>query len=208
MPAMKPACRFAHSRNSGGSNHTRRPPERRYDSAIQSVQQTSAKVNTCGRVPSTGSAARAPEGQSDASTTGPAPRRRPRSTVATMRAPGDEAHQHGDQEQASDRREGGEDRLGQPFVRNQRIAERRVGEQLAGRDLVVGDDPVAEPDVPPDIRVAQRVETDGAAQEQGRRQQRAARIRKPGEQASRRPGAAGRGWRWRGADEGCHASAA
>ena len=84
MPAMKPACRFAQTRNSGGSNQSRRPPERRYDSAIQSVQQTSAKVKTCGRVPSTGSAVRAPSANPSARTTGPTPRSRPRSSVAPI----------------------------------------------------------------------------------------------------------------------------
>ena len=33
MPAMKPACRFAHSRKRGGSNQMRRPPERIRDPA-------------------------------------------------------------------------------------------------------------------------------------------------------------------------------
>ena len=92
-------------------------------------------------------------------------------------APGDEPHQHGHEEQSPDRSEGGEDRLRQPFVRNQRIAECRVGEQLAGRNLVVGDDPVAEPDMPPDIRVAQRVETDG--RRSGAAPRRAARCADP-----------------------------
>src|ERR1700680_2142157 len=70
MPAMNPAWRFAQTRNSGGNSHRRRPPERRYDSAIQSVQQTSAKVNTWGRVPSTGSATRAPRAKTTARMTG------------------------------------------------------------------------------------------------------------------------------------------
>ena len=139
------------------------PPCRRSadtNSAIQSVQQTSANVKTCGRVPSTGSADARAERESDGEDHWPgaakpaAQQRREQALHATS------AHQHGHEEEPADRGESGEDRLRQPLVRDQRIAERGVGEQLAGGDLVVGDDPVAEADVPPDIGIAQRIEPD------------------------------------------------
>ena len=67
---------------------------------------------------------------------------------------------------------------------DERIPERRVGEQLAGRDLVVGDDPVAEPDVPPDVGVAERIEPDRRQRGSGRR--RAALVEDPQSHADTR----------------------
>ena len=73
--------------------------------------------------------------------------------------------------------------LGQPLVRNQRIAESGVREQLAGGDLMVGDDPVAEPDMPPDVRVAQRIEPDSTGEDEDRAEQRPAWVREPRDDA-------------------------
>ena len=124
------------------------------------------------------------------------------------RAPRDQSHQHGHQEEAADCGESGEDGLRQPFVRDQWIAECGVGEELAGGDLVVGDDPIPEANVPPDIGVAQRVETDAAGEHENRCQQGPTRIRQPGIHPA---APVGRLWcrcRFDGADQGCHSSAA
>ena len=69
-------------------------------------------------------------------------------------------------------------------MRNQRIAERGVRKELAGGDLVVSDDPIAEVDVPPDIRIAQGIEADSAGEDQDSREQRSAQVRDPGEQTA------------------------
>ena len=89
----------------------------------------------------------------------------------------------GDEEQAADCRKRREDRLRQPLVGDERIAERGVCEQLACRDLVVGDDPVAEADVPPHVGIAQRIEPDGACEDQDRGEQRPAWVREPRDEA-------------------------
>ena len=94
-------------------------------------------------------------------------------------APGDEPHEHGHGEEAADRGEGGEDGLRQPLVRNQRIAEGGVREQLAGGDLVVSDDPVAEPNVPPHIRIAQGIEAHCTGEDEHSGEQGAPRVGQP-----------------------------
>ena len=96
------------------------------------------------------------------------------------RAPRDEPHERGHEHEPADRCERGEDHLGEPFMGHQGIAECRVREQLAGGDLVVADDPVTEPDVPPDVRVAERVEPHRAGEDQDCGEQCPARVRQPG----------------------------
>ena len=93
-------------------------------------------------------------------------------------------------------------------MRHQRIAEGRVREKLAGRDLVVGDDPVTEANVPPDVRITQRVQPDCAGEDQDGREERPARVRDPGQQTARRRRRVRCGRGRSGPDERCHASAA